>query len=282
MFDKFKKKSDEDSDEKDEAIVAIKKKKIEEHEEYDRNFLKKPVKVFEFYANPYLLMSFCTSLTVILFFIFIFICLQLPVTEQVHDNLPSISAIIAHSKAMTITFTMIVYIHSYSLYSYLVIMSQYLGTRSISFIITSMLCFLYIFFLIIVSYLPLTTNEMKHNIFAMAAFFTAILSVYLHKHTLIVYSLNDYPVMNSREGLLILSEIFVLILLLVSGCLFWFNNSMWAEYLFIFLIIIDKQIKVMVLVGTNLLYLEGSYMLYTYYAPPNPLDPNIESEYGFS
>lgn len=253
-----------------------------EHLDYDSKFKLRPVEVFNFSMNPYIVMTTCTALSIILYFIFMFVGLNLGIDYDTVDGVPSVSAIIAYSKAMTLTFTFIVYIHSYSLYSYLIILSQYLGKTSFSFISIVLLCVLYILSLIIVTYLPLNVDEFKHNVFAVSAFVFAALSVYLHKHSLLVYTIRGYEFCNQKEGVLIVSELLVLITITVMAGLFWFQNNMWAEYMFILIILIDKQIKIWILLGTELIYLKGSYISYSYYSPPNPLDPNfVSTDYNY-
>ena len=254
-----------------------------EHIEFDGNFQKRPVEVFKWTINPFIAMSVCTILTILFYVVFMAVGLTLPITEDVHGGYPSISAIIAYSKGMTITFTFIVYIHWYCLYSYLVIISEYLGKNSFAFYTIGLLCILYVICLIVVTYLPLNVDELKHNIFAVSSFVFALLSVYLHKHSIFVYTARGYEASNKREIFLLTVELGIVILISVMGFLFWFYDNMWAEYVFVFVILIDKQIKIMILLGLRLLYLEGSYMQYSYYSPPNPLDPNfIKTDFEFT
>lgn len=255
-------------------------KEYPDHVDFDQNFQRKPVEVFKWSINPYVVMSICTFSTIVMYIIFLVVGLDLPIEDQseLHYGLPSVSAIIAFSKAMTISFTLIVYLHSYGLYCYLIILAEYLGKDSFQFIATAAFCILYIICLIVVTYLPLTFDETKHNIFAVSAFVFALCSVYLHKYSFVVYGERGYTVSNKREGFLLILELISVVTISLSGALFWFRNYMWAEYLFILLILIDKQVKVFVLTRLNLLYLEGSYIQYSYFSPPNPLDPNYVND----
>lgn len=233
------------------------------------NEINTPHEIFNWKVHPFYIMTFSSILSVIFYVVFIIVGLHLPINDE--DNYyPSVSSIIAFSKTMTISFTFIVYIHSYSLYSYLVILTDYLGKNSISFFITTTVCILYVLCLIIVTYLPVSADELKHNVFAIGAFIFAGLSVYLHKNSFIVYSSRGYPVCDKKEGLLVITEVIVLIIIAVMGGLFWFQDKIWAEYVFIFFILIDKQFKTMILIGTKLMNIEGSYMSYAYFSPPNP------------
>lgn len=255
--------------------------RYEEHLEFDKNFQKIPVEVFKWSINPNIVLSICTIGTVIMYTIFLTVGLRLPITEDLHYGLPSISAIIAYSKGMTITFTFIVYLHSYGLYCYLIIIAEYLGKESFAFLTSAALCILYIICLIVVTYLPLTFDETKHNIFAVSAFAFALFSVYLHKYSFIIYTERGYRISNKREAVVLGLEFIIIISISLTGALFWFQNYMWAEYIFILLVLIDKQIKIFILTKTNLLYLEGSYIQYAYFSPPNPLDPNYIKEEDF-
>jgi hypothetical protein len=250
----------------------------EEHVEHDKNFKLNPVKIFRFTVNPFLLLTISTSIVLVMYIVFIIAGVK---EHHGNDVLPSVSTIIAHSKAMTITFTFIVYIHSYCLYAYLVIISEYIGTKSLLFYAISTSCFLYVLCLIIVTYLPLTSDETEHNVFAVGAFAFSLISVLLHKHSWFVYSSRGYSIScNSYEGLMLFIEIVEVIVIVIMGGLFWFYSKMWAEYVFIFIILMDKHLKVTILSGTNLIYLEGSYIQHSYYSSPNPKDPNF-TQHGF-
>lgn len=175
------------------------------------------------------------------------------------ETTPSVSEMIAFSRGTTITFTLLVFIHAYGVCSYLVIISKYVGVGTRHFKVIAFSSFAYLVALIVVTYLPLDGHEDPHNVFAFLAFFFAILSSLVHRHGVLDVgpSFVEFPV--------VIIEVLFLVVVVICGALFWFVNSTVAEYVFMFLIIIDKEVKVAVLERFGLLLAEGSYLTYSYY-----------------
>jgi len=189
------------------------------------------------------------------------------------SSTPSISRIIEYSKGTTITFTLIVFCHGYGVASYLVIASEYIGLLSWHFYAVSISCAAYIISLIIVSYIPIDDNTAEvdtHSIFALSAFVFALLSSWLHRHSLLNYHLikEEWPIVVA-EGVFLMG-------VAICGFLFWFDENNIAEYVFIFLIIIDKEVKVRILEYTGLLNVRNSFLVYTYHTPPSLLNDEVK------
>lgn len=179
------------------------------------------------------------------------------------ENPPSVSAIIALNRETTVSFAILVLLHGYSVMAYLVILSAYYGLNSWYFRGSVIACAAYIFALIVLSYLPLDRHTDPHDVVAAFAFFLAALSSIIHKPGFIVKK--EY-----KEDIEILSvEVFFLIALAIFGSLFWFNNSMLSEYIFMGLLVIDKAFKIYVLQVVGLVQLSGAHIKYSFQVPQN-------------
>lgn len=193
--------------------------------------------------------------------------------NTLEESTPSMSRIIEYSKGTTITFTLIVFGHAYGVASYLVIASEYIGLFTWHFTAVAFSCAAYLISLIVVSYIPIDDENAEvdtHSVFALMAFIFAVLSSWLHRHSLLNYKLvkEEWPILVA-EGVFLLS-------VTVCGLLFWLDENTIAEYVFIFLIIIDKEIKIRILEYTGLLNVNNSFLVYTYHTPPSLLNDEIQ------
>lgn len=174
---------------------------------------------------------------------------------------PSVSKIIAYNRETTVSFTILVFVHGYSVIAYLIILSKYYDTSSLYFRVSCTSCVVYLFALVLLSYLPLDRHEDPHDVVAMIAFFFALFSSIIHRPGFIIKK--EY-----KEDVEILTfEIIFLILVLIFGGLFWFNNSMVSEYFFMSLIVIDKTLKVYILERIGILKIKGSQLKYSFIVP---------------
>lgn len=193
--------------------------------------------------------------------------------NTLNESTPSISRMIEYSKGTTITFTLIVFGHGYGVASYLVIASEYIGLFTWHFYAVAFSCAAYLISLIVVSYIPIddrTADVDTHSIFALSAFTFALLSSWLHRHSLLNYKLvkEEWPILVA-EGVF-------LVAVTICGIFFWLDENTVAEYAFIFLIIIDKEVKVRILEYTGLLNVRNSYLVYTYHTPPSLINDEIK------
>lgn len=235
-----------------------------------------PVKVWSQTVDPELILKWTTVINLGAYFIFM--VYSLVVFEDEGNKLPSMSGMIAYSRGTTISFTIIVFIHGYTIMSYLTIASEYIGFRSNQFKFIAGSCFIYWFSLILVSYLPLDAVENPHNIFAITGFVFSVFTVYLHKHTFVVTERGKWPRLDfgTTEKYLMMSEIVMIFTISILGILFWTNDLVIAEYVFIALILVDKYFKVYILEQSGLMNIENAYLEYRYFSPPNNPETGIE------
>lgn len=149
--------------------------------------------------------------------------------------LRSVSAVIGRSSGLSIVYATLVYVHGYSLLSYLVLASGYLSTSSAHFRLMATMCALYWGSLIVVSYIPISLNDEHHNAAAFMAFFFACCTTVLHRH-----SFWHAP----PETALMVVEVAIMVGIVGLGALFWFAGAVLAEYGFIALILLDKYVKI--------------------------------------
>lgn len=235
-----------------------------------------PVKVWDQRISPEFVLKWTTVFTLGAYFIFMIF--SLVVFEDENKSLPSMSGMIGYSRGTTISFTIVVFVHGYSIMSYLIIASEYIGFRSLQFKFLSMSAFMYWFSLIMVSYLPLNAVKNPHNIFAVTGFVFSIFTVYLHKHTFLITQPGKWPRIDfhTTERYLMLSEITMIIVISILGILFWTNDLVIAEYVFIPLILVEKYFKVYILEQSGLMNIDGAYLEYRYFSPPNNPSTGIE------
>jgi hypothetical protein len=232
------------------------------------------VKVWTIDVNPSSVLTIATVITMTAYFIYIVFSMSVYTNDDDvgGGTLPSMSWMIAYSRGTTITFTLMVFVHGYALMSYLVIVSEYIGIMSYQFRAIAGSAFIYWLSLILVSYLPLDGNENPHNIFAVMGFTFALCTVYLHKHTFIVFKNNSMVPridLNVTDKTLAFSELFLIISISILGGLFWFMDIVIAEYVFVGLILVDKYVKIRILEKAGLLNTKGAKLEYVYYSPPN-------------
>lgn len=235
-----------------------------------------PVKVWSKSVDPLFVLKVSTIFNLGTYFIFMLYALV--VFEDENKSLPSMSGMISYSRGTTVSFTLMVLVHSYTLMSYLVIASEYIGFRSLQFKFISFSALIYWLSLIIVSYFPVNTTRNRHNVFALTAFTFSIFTVYLHKHTFLVTDKGKWPRLdfNTTEKSLMLSEISMIIIVSILGILFWTLDMVIAEYVFVALIIIDKYFKVYILEQSGLMNIDNAYLEYSYYSPPNNPSTGME------
>lgn len=206
--------------------------------------------VWNFEFSPLDVLRFTTFLNLTLYLVFFLFAMW----EEHVEKYPSMSWMIAYSSGTTASFTIMVFIHGYTISSYLVIASGYIGYRSQQFKAIAVSSFVYWLSLIMITYMPLSRDENPHNIAALVAFFSATASVYLHRQT------NDLD-------LLLLTELMTIVIVTLLGVLFWFFDKTVAEYIFIPIIMVDKYLKVSVMQRLGLIDLSDSKVRYSYITP---------------
>lgn len=234
------------------------------------------LKVWSYKVHPELILNWTTALNLGAYFIFLIYALV--VFEDEKKQLPSMSGMIAYSRGTTISFTLMVFIHGYTIMSYLVIASEYVGFRSFQFKFISGSAFTYWLSLIMVSYLPLHATKNPHNVFAITAFVFSIFTVYSHKHTFLVTEPGKWPRLDfyTTERYLILSEVVMIFVVSILGILFWTLDMVIAEYFFVAFILLEKYFKVYILKKSGLMNIENAYLEYRYFSPPNNPSSGIE------
>ena len=235
-----------------------------------------PVKVWSQQVDPEFVLRFTTILNLGTYFIFMIY--SLVVFEDENKALPSMSGMISYSRGTTVSFTLMVFIHGYTIMSYLVIASEYIGFRSNQFKFISISALIYWMSLILVSYFPINATRNPHNIFAITGFVFSIFTVYLHKHTFVVTEPGKWPRLdfNTTERYLMLAEITMIIVVSILGILFWSLDMVIAEYVFVALILVDKYFKVYILQQSGLMNIENAYLEYRYFSPPNNPSTGVE------
>lgn len=228
------------------------------------NYSNVPVKIWQQKINPYLILKLTTFVNIIFYFSFLlhsFIAFE-------GEPFPSVSAMIGASRISTISYTIIVFVHGYTIMSYLVIASEYVGFYSIQFRFIFISSIIYWLSLIMVSYLPVKNVNEPHNIFAILAFMFSVSTVYLHKHTFL--NTDEYvPYFMIIDRNIVVLEISIIILVSILGILFWVFHYTIAEYVFIFLLLCEKYFKINILISSGLLNIESAFLEYSYYSPSN-------------
>jgi hypothetical protein len=238
----------------------------------DNDSFHAPRLVWNVKVYPKFLLTFYTFITTGGYCLFLLYCLQHVPPHGEEMDYPSVSAMIAFSRGTTLTFSLLVYCHTYAISNYLVLISEYLNVTSYQFYAVSLFCIIYNVALIVVTYLPLTGYETAHNTFSMIAFFAALFSVFLHRHAFWVWPSLTIEKCTNTEFFLILTEFVFIAIICVTGFMFWFHDITWAEYIFIGLILIDKEVKIDILRWTKLIRTNNSYVQYSFYSPKNPID----------
>jgi len=160
------------------------------------------------------------------------------ITTVIADRVLTLSEIIAASHGATVTYGMVVLLHTYSLAAYLVIMTGYIAPSSLHFRAVAASCAMYVMALIGLTYFPVTTHDDPHNAFAVTAFGFATASTWAHRHGIFD---------DAAEAPLLTLEFALVAVIVTTGLLFWINGWTIAEYVFIALIIMDKELKLTML-----------------------------------
>lgn len=228
---------------------------------------ERPRIVWTYVTDPREILRYTTIYCITSFVVFVMYC-----NFQV-DSLrgASISTMMGSSKISTLIFTFIVYLHSYSLESYLVILAEFLGTNSFQFKFIALNCVIYIISLVVLTYLPVEEYAGVHNIFAVLALFFASLSIFIHKHSFFkcFYSSTTQSTLQTNAFILSTSEFFFLIVVLATAFIFWFTSSAICEYIFIGFILVDREFKINIMVRAGIINIKDNAMVVVYILPPN-------------
>ena len=211
--------------------------------------MKNPIWVKEF--DPYRVLSISTFITMIIFFVFL--------VKVLIDGGRSISDEMDIDKRSMVTYTFILYAHSYAITAYLVIMSKVFKRNT--FILIVALCISYIVSLMVLSYLPVSSHNQEHRIITITAFILA-------GGTLIVHDLNISHFVQkipNYDLYIVTIELFLFVSFWVSGFVFWFYDLYIFENICVFIVIIDKLVKVKLLIIRNVINVKGAMVTYAYH-----------------
>lgn len=201
--------------------------------------------------SPVWFMYLFTLITLVVYFVF----LSLGVTDMVHDHhAPTISDLIIKSRMSTITFALMVYLHSWVLTIYFLLITEYLDMNNVwhlrQYYIMMFFSVGYIMALIFLTYIPTDTFPSSHRLLATLSFCAALLSCYLYTSEL--GTKLKYELSYGQKPLILLEFIFFCAIV-VSGGLFQFANSNLSEYFFVFFILLDKPVKIYLMSKMRLL-----------------------------
>lgn len=168
----------------------------------------------------------------------------------------TISDFLVKSHANGVTYTLIVALHTYANYCYLILASEYIGYNTVQFKIIFIATIIYLLSLVIVSYLPVDEHNNLHSIFAGLAFGFAMITVFLTK---------IFHVIERREIVLLFLEGIYFFILLVLAIFFAFRVEPITEYIFIALVLIEKDLKIEFLSRSNLIVLTSARLEYCFY-----------------
>jgi hypothetical protein len=190
-----------------------------------------------------------------------FICFIRASQSLLPDRTPSISESMYLKPGYTVAFAFMLVLHTYGMHAYLILMTGYIRCGSFK---LSALCFATYFYIVavfILTYVHMDSHAEQHNIIAQFAFVGATISSCLHCHnTKHLEHLTDKQrvTMFSVEIALIIIHLSALVTFFVSG-------GAASEYVFIFAVLWDKQIKISTLEHFKVSHLNGilrqSYIL---------------------
>lgn len=207
--------------------------------------------------KPRVFLRGATACTFIVFLTFLFIGVGLD------DEAPSISAMVAKSREMTLTFTLMVYLHSYAAMAYLILLSRYVEADSTQYRTIALLVRVYLGALVLLCYVPIEVSATAHHAVAFVAFSCAAASGIFTKHSFFS---------GIRDRRVVCVEIAVVVTIAVTACTFWATGNVWAEYVLVGVVIMDKELKIVALERTGLVVLSDSYVQYSFHAQPRPIE----------
>lgn len=204
--------------------------------------------VWQFRVKPFhiSLLATCTALLV-------FVASTLINAFDEHA-LRTISELLIEFRWFSITYTIVVFIHSYAVLAYLICVSDYIGVQSREFMALCACCVIYLGCLVVVGYVPVSREEELHNFFAIMAFIFAILSSLLHK----------FGSSQHGEQSLAIYEACLIGALILAGALFWSLGDASAEYVLVGIILMEKHMKLELLDRYEILHSKRGWIVYSF------------------
>lgn len=211
-----------------------------------------------------------TIFSVILFFFFT-IHVFIDSDYSVHDMV-SISSEMDMDKRSMITYTLILYMHTYALSSYLIMMTNIWGRGKNQFAlyVIGISCVLYSVCLVTISYLPTSTHSDQHNLFAISAFFFAGVSLFAHDFNTYHYWVRGET--RNISSKIMIFECVYLILFIIFAIIFWVKDIAFFEYLCAIMVLLDKWIKMKWMVDCKRICSRETKMIYIFLSPTQALN----------
>jgi len=178
----------------------------------------------------------------------------------------TVSDMIAYNKGTTVTAALLIFAHSYVLTAYLVLISDYIHYSGAHFKIIAVASYTYIAALVVMTYLPVHSDENPHNVFAGISSGFALISTWAHK--------NSFYHGAKVDAAVLFADMVVLAAMTTAAALFWFNDSNAAEYVFILIVLLDKKFKLLILErGGFADDLRNAALRYSFWVPPRQVPP---------
>jgi hypothetical protein len=177
------------------------------------------------------------------------------------DRTPSISEAMYLRASYNVAFAFMLVVHTYGMHAYLILMSGYNNGNTTKLLLLCLSTYFYIIAVFILTYVHMDTNVEQHEVLAQFAFVGATISSALHCHN--TKLLED---ITENQRLTVFSvEISLIIILFSSMVAFFITGSAAAEYIFVFAVLWDKQVKISTLEHFKVRHINGilrqSYVL---------------------
>lgn len=206
-------------------------------------------KIWTISFNPHDLLMYFTVATVVGYLLFIFV-------NVLEYGVLTISEYMVKSYANGVSYTLLVALHSYSLYAYLILASEHIGHDSLYFKTTALSILIYMICLLIVGYLPVDEHDNLHKIFTFLAVLFSIISIVIPS----VYHSRTFKSFKNH-----LYEWFFVMTAIICALVFIFTLSAWVEFILGLMILTDKFFKIEIKKQTGA-RLSDATVEYTYYS----------------
>jgi hypothetical protein len=217
-------------------------------------------KIWTISFNPHDVLLAFTILSVSGYLLFLFV-------NILEYGVLTISDYLVESHVNGVSYTLLVALHSYSIYAYLILASEHIGHDDVFFRLTALSMLIYMTCLLIVGYLPVDEHDNLHKIFTGLAVFFALISAILPciHHSKTWESIHKH----------IYEWIFV-ICSMICAIVFLATSSAWPEFILGLLILLDKYFKIEIKKNTGA-HITNATVYYSLYSPRNRvIPPNIE------
>lgn len=174
----------------------------------------------------------------------------------------TVSDILAYSRGTAITFSLLVLLHGYTLYIYLVVISGVLGPDTLRMRFTFTVVLVYWISLLVITYLPVTHDDDFHGAFAFTILVSGLLSMLTQEHAMCI--------LDDPQKQLVFTEVFSILFILGAALLFWYGEVIVAEYIVFCVFIVEKYLKLQLLCAAGLIELGDSATLSVIYIAPKP------------